>query len=153
MTTTFRLLNLGWNADPNGNENPRVTFHGEDLVMTFVLNHFLYPAFQEGQEGSLIFPKCWRYRLGPTNDEGWYYGQCRFTGIAPDWGEFYEVSGDLLLDRVVKDWKGELHKLIWKVGPASPAAQSRHFLFYMKDETFECDAEEWRFEALPIYGS
>jgi hypothetical protein len=30
--------------------------------------------------------------LGRTNDEGWYLGQCRFSKVAPTWGEFYHVQ-------------------------------------------------------------
>ncbi len=68
--------------------------------------------------------------------EGWYRGQCRFSGIAPEWGEFYEVEGDLLLAQEPNDWKAGLAK--------EPRQGSRHFLFYMRDETFECDAIDWR---------
>jgi hypothetical protein len=45
-----------------------------------------------------------RYRLGNTNDEGWYRGQCRFSKLAPAWGEFYEVEGDPLMDKAPDDW-------------------------------------------------
>jgi hypothetical protein len=85
----------------------------------------------------LIFEGCWRYRLGRTNDEGWYLGQCRFSRLAPEWGEFYEVSGDLL-DASVKDWV----RL-----SAPPSDPTRHFLFYLRDSTFECDAVAYRLEA------
>jgi hypothetical protein len=66
------------------------------------------------------------------NDEGWYLGQCRFSKIAPAWGEFYEVDGDLKLESVPNDWI--------VVGPESRTT-AKHFLFYLRDQTFECDAE------------
>jgi hypothetical protein len=88
--------------------------------------------------GVLRFLSCERYRLGPTNDEGWYRGQCRFSKVAPRWGEFYEVSGDLRLQECPDGWV--------TVGPAHRTL--RHFLFYFRDETFECDAAEWAFKVL-----
>ena len=42
--------------------------------------------------------------IGPTGDEGWFRGQCRFSKLAPAWGEFYEIQGDLLLDKLDDEW-------------------------------------------------
>jgi hypothetical protein len=135
MTTTFTRLNDDWNAEPNSPQS-RVSVDGQDVIVTFILNFQRYPQFQEGQLAGLRFSDCSRYRLGPTNDEGWYRGQCRFSGVAPAWGEFYELHGDLRLDRVPGQWIQ---------GPSSVDA-ARHFLFYFRDGTFECDAVGWRVE-------
>jgi len=92
---------------------------------------FQYPSFAEDQRARLRFTDAWRYRLGSTNDEGWFRGQCRFSKVAPKWGEFYEVTGDLLLNKCPADWQ-------YMMG--EPDEVLRHFLFYLRDETFECDA-------------
>src|SRR5690348_16674343 len=100
-----------------------------------VLSHdpYQFPKFHNDDIGVLRFSRCTRYRLGPTNDEGWYLGQCRFGKVAPRWGEFYEVTGDLHLEEDPSDWI--------EIGPHE--SNSRHFLFYLRDETFECDAADW----------
>ena len=135
--TTFKQLNLGWNAEPNA-PNPQIRGDGDIIVVTFSLNSFQFPEFDCDDIGRLSFLSCSRYRLGPTNDEGWYRGQCRFSGIAPSWGEFYEVVGDLRLAHCEYPWT----KL------ESSSEPKRHFLFYFRDQTFECDAGEWKFEVL-----
>jgi hypothetical protein len=133
----FRQLNMGWNAHPT---TPKavVKIQGEDVLLGFVLNHVLFRNFKEGSVGLLKFSKCMRYRLGPTNDEGWSFGQCRFSGLAPQWGEFYEVTGDARLERAPNDWVDVNLSLPGK----------RHFLFYLKDHTFEAAAEGWSFHLL-----
>jgi hypothetical protein len=136
MMTTFTRLNSDWSAEPNSPVS-RVSVDGQDVVLGFILNFERYPQFQEGQLARLRFSDCSRYRLGSTNDEGWYRGQCRFSDVAPAWGEFYELHGDLRLDRVPGQWTQ---------GPASLAEPARHFLFYFRDGTFECDAAGWRVE-------
>jgi hypothetical protein len=84
--------------------------------------------------GVVRFSACSRYRL--TNDEGWYHGQCRYSSVAPAWGEFYEIDGtDIRLDEP-HDWR--------LIDEASNA--SRHFLFYFRDQTFECIATHWELE-------
>lgn len=133
--TTFQRLNVGWNAQPNAPE-PRVGVEGQDVVIAFRMNSYQFPQFRDDDIGTVRFLSCWRYRLGETNDEGWYRGQCRFSKLAPQWGEFYEVGGDLRLAECPNDW----------VEVTPPSGHSRHFLFYFKDETFECDAADWRFE-------
>jgi hypothetical protein len=140
MTTRFARLNKGWNAEPNVPE-PCVEVVERDVAVTFFLNPSQFPQFREGERARLCFHECWRYRLGSTNDEGWYRGQCRFSGIAPAWGEFYEVSGDLKLGEVPG---------FWIPGPVTAAEPSRHFLFYFRDDTFECDAAGWRLDLLGV---
>lgn len=76
------------------------------------------------------------WRLGAVNDEGWYTGQCRYSKIAPNWGEFYELLGEDDLRFKPTDW----HAL------APLISGQRHFIFYFRDETFECIAADWMFE-------
>jgi len=135
MSTHFRQLNVDWNAEPNG-PDPTAHVDGGTVVLTFLANPFQFPRFADGQVLCLRFKNARRYRLGPTDDEGWLRGRCRFSGEAPAWGEFYEVSGDLKLEQCPNDWR------------MVDAAQSpdRHFLFYFRDETFECEADDWSLE-------
>lgn len=131
MDTRFVKLNDGWNAEPNA-PAPVVARLGNDVVLEFRLNPFQFKKFSKGDRARLVFRNSWRYRLGGTNDQGWYLGQCRFSKVAPAWGEFYEVQGDLKLESSPDGWV--------VLGP-EPHAPAKHFLFYLRDQTFECDAE------------
>ena len=136
VTTTFNKLNKDWNAEPNV-PFPEVSVDGSEVVLEFEANSSLYPQFEERQKLRLRFFDVYRYRLGLTNDEGWARGQCRFSGIAPEWGEFYEVSGDLKFGKCPDDWV---------VVSDVVGGNQRHFLFYLRDETFECTASDWLLE-------
>lgn len=134
----FTKLNDGWNAEPNGPE-PQVEIDGRDLLLMFGLNPFMFPRFRVGDTGILRFRECTAYRLGETNSDGWFLGQCRYSRLAPEWGEFFELSGDdpardAPLDRV------RLFR--------DPAA-TRHYLVYFRDDTFECLAKSWELEKDP----
>jgi hypothetical protein len=152
MTTAFTKLNEDWNAAPNGDE-PHISTESSDLVFEFRLNDLMYPQYKKAEKGILRFSNCWRYRLGETNDEGWYRGQCRFSRLAPSWGEFYEVRGDLLLDASLDPKAFYSEKFNIQLTPDSldwvtlgnEVKFSRHFLFYLRDQTFECDATDWKF--------
>ncbi len=133
MDTTFKRLSIGWNAEPNS-PRPSVSVDSNTVTLRFYLNASKYHQFREEDIGQIVFNNCWRYRLGGTNDEGWYVGQCRFSKIAPAWGQFYEVSGNLMDDVPLLEWKLLGH-------PAR--STSKHFLFYLRDETFECDASDF----------
>lgn len=137
MTPMFKQLNDGWNAYPNGSDSAAESV-GDLLTFRFELNPFMFEDVEEGDEAILIFSKCSRWRLGKTNDEGWFRGQCRYSGVAPSWGEFYEIIGDDAVRDVPDDWR--------VIG--ADVSSGRHFLFYLKDETFECMADDWRFERL-----
>lgn len=140
MATHFTKLNKDWNAEPNA-PYPHVSIDGADVLLEFKANPFQFPQFVRGQVLRLRFKDAVRYRLGETNDEGWYRGQCRFSGKAPTWGEFYEVAGDLRLTECPDDWV--------TVNEASRTGL-RHFLFYLRDETFECAAADWQLETREV---
>ena len=132
--TTFVQLNQGWNADPNAPE-PTVLVDGSTVLVSFGVNAFQFAQFAEGDRAVLRFEDCQRYRLGATNDEGWYSGKCRFSRLAPAWGEFFHVSGDSSLLLEPSDWVF--------VAPSSMDEPHQHYLFYFKDGTFECVASKW----------
>ena len=135
MKPRFHQLNDGWNAEPYV-PSPVIEIEAQDLILRFLVNAFQFPEFEEGEMGALRFVRCERYRLGPTDDDGWYSGQCRFSKLAPEWGEFYIVKGDAGLLDAPQDWQ-----------PLAPTSGSgRHFLFYFRDNTFECIAEQCMIE-------
>jgi hypothetical protein len=103
MNVLFYQLNEGWNAEPNA-PSPAIEIQDEAVVLKFYVNPFKFHDFEEEEIGLLRFVRCERYRLGPTNDEEWYLGQCRFSKIAPKWGEFYAVYGDAALLDGPEDW-------------------------------------------------
>ncbi|REK61600.1 MAG: hypothetical protein DWQ49_04290 [Bacteroidetes bacterium] len=131
MSTEFIHLNQNWNAEPNAPEE-KVEEKENYLSLSFVANPWAYEGFEEGQRLELRFYGCARWRLGETNDEGWYSGQCRFSRLAPKWGEFYEVTGNLILNECPDDW----HNI-------NQGRGNRHYLFYLRDSTFECEAESY----------
>ncbi|MDB5598680.1 MAG: hypothetical protein JWN71_724 [Xanthobacteraceae bacterium] len=130
----FHKLNEGWNADPNAPE-PSGVLSGSDLLLSFSLNAFQFPRFAVWDLGVLRFVDCSQHRFSAINDEGWYRGQCRYSKSAPAWGEFYELTGTAPHRDDPDDW----------ITHEAPEA-SRHFLFYFRDETFECFAANWVFE-------
>jgi len=126
---TFNQLNHGWNAEPNSPE-PVVEVEGTTARLSFFLNPFQFEAGEE-EVALLIFTGTRQWRLGATNDEGWYRGQCRYSSIAPKWGEFYEIVGDDPLRSAPLGW----------LRTVTGGWDGRHFLFYLRDETFECIAD------------
>jgi hypothetical protein len=138
MKPNFLKLNIEWSAEPNA-PDPHIDIAGDDIILSFYVNPFQFKEFEEDELGLLRFVNCTRY-LGPTNDEGWYRGQCRFSHIAPEWGEFYQVVGDANSTEGPTDWS---------TMSSRNKGERRHFLFYFRDHTFECLAEGCIIEARP----
>lgn len=137
MRTKFVKLSDTWNAEPNA-PMPEIRLENGNAILTVFANPWHFPEFDEDDRIELRFTDVARYRLGPTNDEGWYRGQCRFSEIAPAWGEFYEITGDLRLEQAPRAWQFL----------RDPVRGDRHFLFYLRDETFECSARTWSMHRL-----
>ncbi len=127
---TFIRLNKDWNADPNA-PHLSVKHGGETLLAVMKPNPWLYPKYEGIAKIIVRFGGCAMYRVTPVNDHGWYLGQCRFSGIAPSWGEFYEVSGDT---------RDDDHPTPWRKMEGNG---ERHFHFYLRDNALEVKAQDW----------
>ena len=134
QTPSFRRLNADWNADPNA-PYPEVREIGSRLELRFHLDSLTHNA-KFGEVGCLAFENCSAWRLGYPNMDGWYFGHWRYKKLAPEWGEFYELVGEDALRMEADDWRK----------PTEAGAGDRHFLFYLRDETFECLAGGWKFD-------
>lgn len=120
-----------WNADP---VSPKIELKvdGIDLIMDIYLNHFQFDRYQEGDKVKIQFKNCAEYSLNTCNDEGFYYGQYRIKPTELEWGEFYEIKSGL--DK-------ELSNPIQRI--QNDNSDRKHFIFFFKDETFECLASDY----------
>ncbi|UTW56220.1 hypothetical protein [Kordiimonas sp. SCSIO 12610] len=134
MSATFIQLNDGWNADPNSPE-PNTSIVDKSVQLSFILNPYISKNTVLGNTAKLRFINCARYGFSHINDEGWYLGQCRFSKIAPKWGEFYQNTGDPLLETSEVEWIDTGFQ-----------GGSHHYLFYFRDTCFECFADDWYIE-------
>lgn len=132
----FEKLNVDWNAHPNA-PNPQTIATGKVLAVRFAPNTYQYRHDEDASQITLTFQECSRFRMTPVNDHGWYGGQCRFSGLAPAWGEFYEITGNTRDEMDVTPWT-EL-----------PGQGHRHFHFYFRDDTLEVKAESWAISPSP----
>lgn len=130
---TFTHLNEDWNAHPN-DVGLKIEQSGQTLLAHLRPNPYVYREYENIPEITISFKSSERYRVTQVNDHGWYEGQCRFSGLAPSWGEFYEISGDT---------RDELDPTPWIMMEGSGA---RHFHFYLRDEALEVKAQDWSLE-------
>lgn len=131
----FEQLNIGWNAEPNAPEL-NISVNDTDVIIDFYLNSFAYESISKEDKARIIFHNCHQYRNGAPNDEGFYcYNQSRYKKYGVKWGEFYLVHNS--------DWRKNFPDPT-KIGPVRDNLQ--HYLFYFRDETFECIASSYDIE-------
>ena len=134
----FIKLNHGWNAEPNV-PDVKIAVDDTDVIVRFRLNPFQFKEFVYGDEGLLTFHNCCQYRVGVPNDEGFYqYGQSRFKQYGIAWGEFYQLEDS--------GWESEFPDSIQVSGQATE--NCKHYLFYFRDDTFECIADSFNFPVI-----
>ncbi|WP_289046159.1 hypothetical protein [uncultured Olleya sp.] len=100
--------------------------------MDIYLNHFQFNKYQKGDKVKIRFKNCAQYSLNTCNDEGYFYGQYRTNHNELPWGEFYEIKSGL---------NKELPNPIEKIQTSN--SDKKHFIFFFKDETFECLASNY----------
>ena len=103
--------------------------------MTIFLNYYVFDNFKEGDKAKIIFQNCSKYSLNTCNDEGYYYGQYRTNPNELPWGEFYEIK-----DGLNREFPEPITEL------SNDNNDKRHFIFFFKDETFECLADNYKIE-------
>lgn len=126
----FIRLNEDWNAHPN-DVSLRLEERGSELIARMKPNPYAYRQYENIPEIAVSFVNCSKYRVTSVNDKGWYSGQCRFSGLAPEWGEFYEISGNV---------QDNMNSTPWI---KMEGVGAKHFHFYLKDETLEIKAQDW----------
>jgi hypothetical protein len=133
----YNKLNKNWNAEPN-DPQPIISSTEEGISLTFLLNHFLFEHIDEGEYGRLNFEDVYGYRHGPTNDEGYFNGQFRFKQDQLPWGEYYLLPNS--------KWQNDFPKDIVLLDDTINKNKLKHFIFFMKDSTFECLAIDYTFQ-------
>lgn len=138
----FDKLNIGWDAEPNA-PIPIIEVNKSSSVirLSFYLNSFIHDDVDEEDKGVLGFSNCYKYRLGATNDEGFYRGQCRYSNTGVKWGNFYRITNS--------DWRLTFpsDEVIVNKGIENNI-NLHHYLFYFRDETFECIADTYSFHII-----
>jgi hypothetical protein len=129
-------LNTNWNAEPNA---PRVKIFIDNNTITleFFLNYFTYKEFKEGDRCRLRFKNCHKYSFNGMNDEGYYREQYRYKYTELPWGEFYKLETDWQTDFPTE------HSILSNL--INPN-ELNHYIFFFKDNTFECVAESYETE-------
>lgn len=130
-------LNKNYESDPNV-AKPNIRIDKNNLILSFELNYFKFP-FKEDQIGEIVFNNCHSYQSGKPNDEGFYlndnvlWNKNNFPEL--EWNCLYEVHGTpdfylqnfKVLDENQNNLQGKLN----------------HYVFFMKEGTFECLAESY----------
>lgn len=128
----FTRLTTDWNADPNS-PDVELSVVGNNVTLDFSLNYFVYDNFNEGDKARLTFINCHKYSFNTMNDEGYYYGQYRYKYTELPWGEFYELNSK---------WETDF-PLSFTILNQDKNRQLKHYIFFFKDNTFECVAENY----------
>lgn len=137
---SYQKLNDDWNAEPNAPE-PILTIDYNKVYLEFFLNHFVHEQFEENQKGALAFRNVHKLSFNSMNDEGYYMGQYRYSYDELPWGDFYQINTDW-----TKDFP-ENNVLV--LGPNASNEKLKHYIFFLRDNTFECVAESFEFKIQP----
>jgi len=129
-------LNTDWNADPNAPE-VILTINGFSLTLSFFVNYFVFKNFTKEDKAKLVFNNCHKYSFNSMNDEGYFMKQYRYNNDILPYGEFYKID---------TNWQNDfpLDNKILK--PINDKSKLNHYLFFFRDNTFECIAENYTLE-------
>lgn len=137
----YTKINEGWNADPNS-PDVELRVDNEGLMLEFYLNAFQFNEFKEGDKALVTFKGCHKFSFNAKNDESYHKGQYRYKHSELPWGEFY------ILDT---DWETDFpqdHEVLYTLNGTEK--DLKHYIFFFKDNTFECVAQSFTLELMRI---
>jgi len=73
------------------------------------------------------------------NDEGYYREQYRYKYSELPWGEYYELK---------TNWETDFPEKAEVLNSNTSRINLKHYIFFFKDNIFECVAENYSFEVL-----
>ncbi|MBL8015555.1 MAG: hypothetical protein JNK26_05215 [Candidatus Doudnabacteria bacterium] len=139
MQPVIKKLDFGYFPDPNTTDlKDNITQHDGEVVLEFPLNHLVTKDLGETSRGRLTFSLVTKHVYGPPNDEGFYIHYKNIfdypvLGFKVD--ELYEVTG------LQNEFGKENAQLL-----NDPT--NKHYIFFVKEGTFQCVAQSWKFELL-----
>lgn len=132
----FTKVTIDWNAEPNAPETI-INVEGDTVTLEFYLNYFVHDQFKEGDRGRITFSNCHKYYFGGPNDEGYVMGQHRYSDAELPFGQLYVLK---------TDWKTDFPVNSKILNVNIEPKELHHFIFFLKERTFECVATDYRFE-------
>jgi hypothetical protein len=134
MTNT--LLTKDWNAAPNAPE-VQLSVKGSSVTLDFYVNYYIFDKFKEDDKARLTFTNCLKYSFNSMNEEGYYMGQYRYKYSDLPWGEFYKLN---------TNWETDFPIEHIALADLTDKEKLSHYIFFFKDNTFECVAENFQLE-------
>ncbi|PWD99698.1 hypothetical protein [Marinilabilia rubra] len=131
----YKKLNTNWKAEPNS-PRPEIMEEEDGIRLTFDLNSLDFEHIDEGEKGTLEFKDVCKYRLGTTEEE-FHKGQFKNSNDQLPLGEFYELKNS--------KWEKNFPDDEVLINPSVKTKGLRHFILFLKDETFECIAKDFEF--------
>lgn len=132
----FNKLNKNWNA-ASDSPNPEVSNIEEGISLSFFLNAIDYDHIDEEEKGSINFFGLHKYSIVSVDEEEYSSGQFRFKKEQLPWGMFYELPNS--------KWQNNFPDDAIIIDNSVNKKGLRHFIFFFKDEIFECLASEYAF--------
>lgn len=132
-------LNNNWGAEPNVPE-VQLKIEGNTIFLEFFLNdEDTEEDTEEDKKSVLKFSNCHKYSFNSMNDEGYYLGQYRYKYTELPWGEFYKIE---------TNWESDFPESSIELKELLNKDSLSHFIFFFRDNTFECVAENYEFSIL-----
>ncbi|RKN80274.1 hypothetical protein [Ulvibacterium marinum] len=129
-------LNLEYDAEPNA-PSPEISINDSTLNLKFLLNPFLWDNVEDDEQAELLFYNAIKYRLGGPGSDN--FKDYRYYDEGIDNYGFYQIKRS--------DWKKDFpidEKIISK-NPIGKKDNFKHYVFFFRDNTFECVAEDFKF--------
>lgn len=134
---TYIKLNLDFDAEPNA-PSPEVSITGSNLNLKFLLNPFLWENVKDDEQAELHFNGVLKYRLGGPGSDN--FKDFRYYDEEIDNYGFYQIKNSNWMRNFPLD-----EKTVSKDEPNSLKNNSKHYVFFFRDNTFECIADGFKF--------
>lgn len=145
---TIKLIkiNRDYASDPNL-AIPMLRIYDNWISLHFPLNYYIFP-FHENSKAIIRFENCLMFRSGDPNDEG-FYGKNNNTRWKYEDFSYVEVDDFYVVEN--SDWQTNfgpdayINQNLMK-DLSIPKEKYKHFVFFMKEGTFECVATDYKEE-------
>ena len=133
---TYIKLNLDFDAEPNA-PSPEISINDSTLILKFLLNPFLWDDVEDDEQAELRFNDVLKYRFGGPGSDN--FSDFRYYDKGIDNYGFYQLKNS----NWTKDFP--LDEKVISKEPNSSNDNFKHYVFFFRDNTFECIAEGFKF--------